>query len=147
MPVTEINRFLPPALNDYEVAIASREAPGAVRYNEPLYRHIIGRGYNTFIRLLALPGLHDTQCGFKCFRNDAAEVLFRRQTLTGWSFDVEILFLARRLGYRIIELPVPWYFNPDSRVRVVQDSLTMGLDLLKIRLNGLRGIYDGQNPN
>lgn len=145
MPIEEINRFLPPALSDFDIAIASREAPGAVRYNEPEYRHLVGRIYNLMIRLLALPGLHDTQCGFKCFRAEVAEDLFRRQTLIGWSFDVEILFIARRQGFKIVELPIPWYFNPDSKVQVLPDSLQMGLDLIKIRLNELRGIYDQPN--
>jgi glycosyltransferase involved in cell wall biosynthesis len=141
MPVEQINRFLPPVLKDFDVAIASREAPGAVRYNEPPYRHIVGRVFNTMIRVLALPGLHDTQCGFKCFRASAAEVLFRRQTLTGWSFDVEVLFIARQLDYRLVELPIPWYFNAESKVSVVRDSMCMLLDLFTIRLNAMRGEY------
>lgn len=141
MPVEEINRFLPPALDDFEIAIASREAPGAVRYNEPAYRHFVGRGYNLLIRILALPGLHDTQCGFKCFRGEIVDDLIKRQTLTGWSFDVELLFIARKLGYRIVELGIPWYFNPESKVRVLRDSVRMGLDLLAIRCNDLQGKY------
>lgn len=141
MPVGEINRFLPPAQVRYDVAIASREAPGAVRYGEPAYRHLVGRIYNTMIRILALPGLNDTQCGFKCFRGEVAEILFTQQTLTGWSFDVEVLFIARRLGYQIVEVPIPWYFNSGSKIRVWHDSLSMGMDLLRIRLNALRGCY------
>lgn len=141
MPVEEINRFLPPKLENFDIAIASREAPGAVRYNEPGYRHFIGRGYNLLIRMLALPGLQDTQCGFKCIRGEIVNELFQRQTLSGWSFDVELLFIARKLGYRIVELGIPWYFNPESKVRVFRDSTRMGLDLLTIRLNSLRGKY------
>ncbi len=141
MPVDEINRFLPPALEGYDVAIASREAPGAVRYNEPYYRHLVGRIYNGLIRLLALPGLQDTQCGFKCFKGGVAEDLFKRLTLPGWSFDVEILFIARLLGYRVKEVPIHWYYNPHSKISVVRDSLKMGIDLLTIRVNERRGIY------
>ncbi len=141
MPPSEINRFLPPALSDYGIAIASREAPGAVRYDEPPLRHFIGRGYNWLIRWLALPGLQDTQCGFKCFRGDVAEQLFRRQTLPGWSFDVEILFIGRLLGYRIVEVPIPWYYNTESKINVLRDSVHMGLDLLTIRWNALKGVY------
>ena len=85
MPVTEINRFFPPALDNFDIAIASREAPGAVRYNEPSYRHFVGRVFNAMIRILALPGLHDTQCGFKCFRASIADDLFRHQTIMGLS--------------------------------------------------------------
>ncbi len=141
MPVGEINRFLPPALEGYDVAIASREAAGAVRIGEPYYRHFVGRIYNGLIRLLALPGLQDTQCGFKCFRGPVADDLFHRQTLTGWSFDVEILFIARLLGYKVVEVPIPWYFNPHSKISVVRDSFKMGIDILTIRLNALRGVY------
>ncbi len=134
MPVTEINRFFPPALPDADITIASREAPGAVRYNEPAYRHLVGRVFNTLIRVLALPTLNDTQCGFKCFRGDIVEGLFEDMTIIGWSFDVEILYLAQQRGYRIQEIPIPWYFNPDSHISVVKDSARMALDIFKIRL-------------
>jgi len=142
MPVDQINRFIPPALQDFDIAIASREAPGAVRYNEPQYRHTVGRIFNTLIRLLALPNLNDTQCGFKCFRAPVAEELFHLQTINGWSFDVELLFIARQRGYKIVELPIPWYFNPESKINVLRDSFRMATDLLQIRLNGLRGVYN-----
>ncbi|MEI8133256.1 MAG: dolichyl-phosphate beta-glucosyltransferase [Leptolinea sp.] len=142
MPVEEINRFLPPSVHNADIVIGSREAPGAVRYNEPAYRHFIGRIFNAMVRRAALPGLQDSQCGFKLFSAHCAEDVFQKQTLTGMSFDVEVLFIARRLGYSIIEIPVPWYFNPDSRVRLVDDSLRMGADLLVIRRNAARGMYD-----
>jgi dolichyl-phosphate beta-glucosyltransferase len=141
MPVEQINRFLPPA-SQADIVIASREAPGASRYGEPHYRHLTGRVFNTLIRLLALPGLQDTQCGFKCFRAAVAEDVFRYQTIMGWSFDVEILFIARQRGYTIRELGIPWYFNPDSRVSVWRDSWRMFFDILSIRRKARRGVYD-----
>lgn len=141
MPVGEIPRFLPPATQDSQVIIASREAPGAVRYNEPEVRHIGGRVINAMIRLLALPGLQDTQCGFKCFSAHAAQELFSRQTINGWSFDVEILYIARKRGYQITELPIPWYYSEHSHVRPVADTLAMLADILRIRSNDLRGYY------
>ncbi len=88
MSIEQLNRFLPPALENADIAIASREAPGAVRCDEPLYRHLGGRLINFTIRLLILPGLNDTQCGFKCFTAAAAEQVFTRQTIPGWSFDI-----------------------------------------------------------
>jgi hypothetical protein len=97
------------------------------------------------IRTLALPGLHDTQCGFKCFLGSVVDDLFSRQTMTGWSFDVEILFIARQLGYRVAEIPIHWYYNPHSKISVARDSFKMGLDLLTIRLNALRGVYTRSN--
>ena len=144
MPVDEISRFIPPTLQDYDIAIGSREAPGAIRYNEPQYRHLGGRAVNTMIRVLALPGLQDTQCGFKCFTASVADELFRLQTLTGWSFDIELLYIARRRGYRIVEVPIPWYFNPESKLNVVKDAIKMGTDILTIHLNQLKGRYDSK---
>ena len=142
MPVSEINRFLPPALPDCDIVIASRETPGAVRYNEPFRRHLSGRIFNALIRLVVLPGLDDTQCGFKCFRARVAEEIFPRQTMPGWSFDVELLYIARRKGYRIKEIGIPWYFNPETKVSLVRDSLRMASDLFAIRRNARRGLYD-----
>ena len=133
MPVKEITRFLPPALEGVDIAIASREAPGAIRYNEPAMRHFVGRIFNNLVRLIILPGLQDTQCGFKCFTQEAAETLFPLQTVTGWTFDVEILAIAQRLGFKIFEVPIPWYYFGNSKVRVLKDSVKMALDLLRIR--------------
>jgi len=141
MPVEQINRFLPPEFPDSPIVIASREGPGAKRYNEPTYRHVIGRIFNFMVRLLALPGLHDSQCGFKVFRADVAEKLFPLITITGWTFDVEALFIARKWGIPIRELGIPWYFNPESKVRFLRDSWYMAVDLLRIRWNSLRGRY------
>ena len=142
MPIEEVNKFLPPARSDFDVAIGSREVPGAVRYDEPFYRHTGGRLINFIIRVLMLPGLQDTQCGFKCFKAAAAERLFQCQTLDGWSFDIEILFVAYRLGYRIVEIPVDWYYRPESKVSAIRDALRMIGDIFLIRANARRGRYD-----
>jgi dolichyl-phosphate beta-glucosyltransferase len=142
MPIEEVNRFFPPQLEDTAVVIASREAKGATRLNEPEYRHIIGRVFNSMVRLIALPGLQDTQCGFKCFRKDAAEDIFPRMTNTGWTFDVEALVIARQLGYVIREVPIDWHYNPQSKIRVLRDSFLMARDLIQIRWNAHRGKYD-----
>ena len=144
MPVEEISRFLPPACS-CDIAIASREAPGAIRYNEPAYRHLTGRVYNHLIRLLVLPGLQDTQCGFKCFKAAVAEDISRFQTLNGWAFDVELLFVARRHGYSITEIGIPWYHNPGSKINVLRHSWGMFTDLLTIRRNARRGVYDAHD--
>lgn len=142
MPIEQVNRFLPPQQVSPEVVIGSREVKGAVRYNEPVYRHLIGRVFNAMVRLITLPGLQDTQCGFKCFRADIAKEVFSRQTMSSMSFDVEALFIARRMGYRIDEVPIDWYFDPDSRVRLIDDSLRMFVDLVTIRRNARQGAYD-----
>lgn len=142
MPIEETSKFLPPTLNGFDIAIASREATGAIRYHEPSYRHLGGRAINLIIRLSILPGLDDTQCGFKCFRADVAEDLFKQQTLNGWSFDIEILYLARRKKMRIKEIPIHWYFDADSKVNAVRDALRMIGDIFRIHINALRGRYE-----
>lgn len=142
MPIEEISKFIPPQLQNVDIAIASREAPGAVRYHEPYYRHFTGRVFNTLIRWLVLPTLQDTQCGFKCIRANVARDIFRYQTLTGWAFDVELLYIARHHKYQVVEIPIDWYFNADSKISIFRDSLRMFLDLLLIRRNARRGLYD-----
>jgi len=144
MPVEEIIKFIPPKLQDFDIAIASREARGAVRYNEPSYRHLGGRAINFLIQTLILPGLNDTQCGFKCFRAEIAEDLFRRQTLHGWSFDIELLYIARRHGYRIIEIPIDWYHFSDSKISALRDALRMIRDIFRIHANARRGYYNAK---
>ncbi len=141
MPIDEVNRFLPPQLTDFDVAIASREVKGAMRYDEPFFRHYGGRLINLIIRVLALPGLHDTQCGFKCFRAEAAEDLFRRQVMDGWSFDVEVLYLAEKAGYKVVEVPIDWYYRHESKVSALPDAYRMVRDILQMRANMRRGVY------
>ena len=144
MPIEELNKFLPQALGDVDVVIASREIKGAVRYHEPYYRHLGGRLINLAMRILILPGLHDTQCGFKCFRSRVAEDIFRYQTIPGWSFDIELLYIARKRGYHIHEVPINWYFDADSKLRAVKDAFHMLRDIFSIHVNNVRGRYDPQ---
>jgi len=123
------------------VVIGSREAEGAVRYDEPEHRHGGGRLVNLVIRLLALPGLYDTQCGFKCFSADVVEDLFKVQTIHGWSFDIEIIFVARKRGYSIKEIGIPWYYADMSHVSPLKDALKMMVDIFTIRWQALMGKY------
>jgi glycosyltransferase involved in cell wall biosynthesis len=146
MPIEDIAKFLPPRLDGYDVAIGSREAPGARRFDEPPLRHLMGRVFNLLVKWVAVPGLQDTQCGFKCFRRVAAEDLFRAQTEDGWAFDVEILFLARRRGYVVREVAIDWTYRPNSRVSPLRDALRMARDVVSIRLKGLAGRYGPRRP-
>jgi dolichyl-phosphate beta-glucosyltransferase len=147
MPVHEITKFMPPQLNGYDIAIGSREAPGAVRYNEPRYRHLMGRVFNTIVRVLAVPHLQDTQCGFKMFRGEVADELFPLTTLNGWGFDVEVLYAAQKRGYRIVEVPINWYYKSNTRIHPLRDSIDMVLEVLKIRRYGRRGLYDNDSKS
>ena len=142
MPIEEVAKFLPPQLEDYDVAIASREVEGARRYGEPPHRHLMGRVFNLIVRLLAVRGFQDTQCGFKCFRREVARDIFSRQTMEGWGFDVEVLFIAQKRGYRIVEVPINWYYMANSRVRPIRDSIRMFREVLQVRINDWRGVYD-----
>jgi len=145
MPIEEITKFIPPALVDFDIAIGSREAPGAVRYNEPPYRHLGGRGINLIIQMFILPGLNDTQCGFKCFHAKTAEMLFSMQSIMGWSFDIEILYIARRKHLRFKEIPIHWYYGSDSKVSAFRDAIRMISDIFRIRYNARRGLYGSKS--
>jgi glycosyltransferase involved in cell wall biosynthesis len=142
MPIDDVRKFLSALELGADVAIGSREAPGARRFGEPAYRHLMGRVFNGLVKLLAVRGIEDTQCGFKMFTARAAEDLFTRAKLPGWGFDPEILYLARKRGYRISEVPIDWHYNADSRIEAVTDSVAMILDLVRVRLNDWRGEYD-----
>ena len=142
MPPEQIARFLPPERPEVEVAIGSREHR-ASEVEDSLKRRFVGRGFNAGVRwLLPLGDLRDTQCGFKCFRADAAEDVFSRQLLDGLSFDVEILTIARRRGWTIEEVPITWVADDETRVRLVRDSLAMGWDVLRVALRLRLGRYD-----
>lgn len=142
MPVTELPKFLPPQRNGYQVAIGSREGEGAVRYNEPGYRHLMGRVFNWLVKILAVPGFEDTQCGFKCFHHSVVQDLFGHQTIDGFGFDVEVLFIAQKRGYSIVEVPIDWYYQTESKVSPVKDTMRMVQDLLDVRRNDRQGRYD-----
>ncbi len=143
MPIEELPRFFPVSLQgDYTIAIGSREAPGSHRYNEPAYRHLMGRIFNFVVRSLAVPGINDTQCGFKAFRREVARDLFAVQKIDGFAFDVEVLAIALRRGYKILEVGIPWYYGKGSTVNPIQDSIRMVREVLHIRHNVRSGVYD-----
>jgi dolichyl-phosphate beta-glucosyltransferase len=121
-------------LPTHPVAIGSRALQrNLVRLNQPLYRQLLGRGGNLLVRIVAVPGIRDTQCGFKLFRRDVARRLFREARIDRFAYDMEILFLARRDGIAIAEVPVLWFNSPDSRVSLVRDAVITLRDLLRIR--------------
>ena len=133
VPIQQIERLLPPTGPMADIVLGSREADGAVRIGEPTGRHIMGRIFNRLVSSLAVPGLADTQCGFKIFRAEAVWDLFPRLTLDGFAFDVELIHLAGKRGLTYSEVGVDWYYRPQSKVRPLRDALAMTLDLFKIR--------------
>jgi len=148
-PLSQIERLLP-FTSDFPIVIGSREIAGSVRGEEPWYRHVMGKGFNFFVQILAIPGIFDTQCGFKLFSAAAAEKLFknmvvyRRQerpdAFTG-AFDVEILYLARKHSFGIKEVAISWEHFDTNRVSPLKDSFRMLRDILSVRLTDLQGKY------
>jgi glycosyltransferase involved in cell wall biosynthesis len=141
MPAHELHRFLPPDAPPFDVAIGSREGVRARRIGEPAYRHLTGRAFNRLVQVLALPGIDDSQCGFKMFTRDAVARIFPLVTIDGWAFDVEVLAVAREQGLRIIEVPIEWHYRSESRLSLVRDGFGMLKELLRIRARRLRGSY------
>ena len=142
-PIDEIERLESALLSGADVAVGSRalRATG-VQVQAKLYRHLIGRIFHLLVEWLADGGVKDTQCGFKLFRSTVAQDLFSRMRMNGFSFDVEVLVMARRRGYRIAEIPVNWTHQPGSKVRLTLDSLQMAADLFRIRAHCLSGHYE-----
>lgn len=124
----------------YDISIGSREAAGARRIGEPWSRHFLGRVFNWTVKLVALRGIEDTQCGFKLYSAEAANVVFPIQRLQGFAFDVENLFIARKAGFSIGEVPVDWQYYEGGKVTLVS-SVAAYLDIFRVRLNQLMGRY------
>lgn len=142
MPIEDLEKFLPYFEQGYDIAIGSRETPGSRRFNEPEYRHFQGRVFSKLVQWFAVPGFEDTQCGFKCFSAAAADDLFGVQRFDGMSFDVEVLFIALKRGYKIVEVPIDWYYNNDSKVDPIREPLRMLGDILRVRRNWHANLYE-----
>lgn len=154
-PIEEWEELWPYFRAGFDVVIGSREGIDAQRYNEPFHRHLMGRIFNLLVQMITLPGIHDTQCGFKALRLSVVHDLFRRMRIYDddapiirgaavTAYDVELLFLARQRGYRIAEAPVLWHYGAETKVDPVRDSSWRNLrDVLRVRFNDWRGAYQG----
>lgn len=140
MPIEQLSNFLPPNFEGPGIAIGSRSAPGARRLGDPPIRKLMGKAFSMLVRLGGA-GFTDTQCGFKCFAGVRAQALFDQQRLDGFGSDVEALYLARRFGIPVTEVPIVWHYAPGSKVRPVRDTVRMIAELAVIRVNALRGRY------
>lgn len=157
-PIEDIKKFSNWATeHDFDVVIGSREGIGASRVGEPFYRHFMGRIFNYFVQIIAVPGISDSQCGFKLFTKKAAKDIFGRMLVYGantkdikstylGAWDVEVLYLARKLGYKIKQIPVTWVYVKPKKFNPISNSVKMAFDVLKIKLNGIRGKYKTANP-
>lgn len=141
-PIEETGNLLRCIDGGYDISVASRGMPESdIRVHQPFYREFMGKAFNLFVRLFILKGIKDTQCGFKCFRGEIIREIFERQRMERFSFDVEILYIAKKLGYTIREVPVRWFNEANSRVSILRDSARMLFDLVMIRCNDILGLY------
>jgi dolichyl-phosphate beta-glucosyltransferase len=141
-PIETLGEFMPRLMASAQVVIGSRALPESqVMLRQPWYRETMGKVFNIWVQGLTLPGVHDSQCGFKAFTREAGRKIFARQTILGFGFDAEILFIARRLGYSITELPVRWHNSLGSKISPIRDSWTMFWDLFRIRLRHPKSKY------
>lgn len=140
-PIEELDKFLN-YIDRYDVVIGSRALKKSrIFVKQPLYRVLMGKFFNLLVRLFVVRGIKDTQCGFKLFSKRAAKEIFIRQKLNGFGFDVEILFITQKKGFKIKEVPVVWKNAEGTKVNPIKDSLKMFFDILKIRYNSLLGLY------
>lgn len=151
-PIGEIANLLPWFEHGYDIVIASREGIGAHRIKEPFYRHLMGRIFNLLVRILTVAGIQDTQCGFKAFRRGVAQDVFKSVLLYGetaqrvlcpmvTAFDVEVLFIAAKRGYKIKEVPSEWIYSNETQVNPFRDSWRNFRDVLLVWWNDLWGRY------
>lgn len=142
-PIDELTRLEGACAQGAAIAIGSRALQSAdTRISTVWYRKVFGRIFNGAVNLLLLPGVADTQCGFKLFENSAAQLIFSKQRSTGYAYDVEILFLARKFGLLVAEIPINWKNIPGTKVNLLYDSCAMFFDILIFRLRDLLGEYD-----
>ena len=140
-PIEQLGRMLEVLQDDYDVLVGSRAAEGAQEANKSLLRHAMSGSLRWIVRTFLRIGVQDTQCGFKLFRRAAAMDLVERQTLMGFSFDLEYLYLAGKLGYKLGEAPVEWFDAPGSKVDSIKEARRFIKDIARIKLNDLRGVY------
>ena len=133
-PISEADKLLGALEGGAQVAIGSRAGPDAmVEEHQPWGRETAGKLFGLFTRLVLLPGIYDSQCGFKFFARAAAGEIFSHQKLSGWAFDAELLYIARRLGYEIAQVPVRWLNDPETKVKILRDGPQMLIDVLRVR--------------
>lgn len=134
-PPAEANKLLSKINQGFQVAIGSRAIPGATTTLQArAHRKFLGRLFNSVVNFLVLPGIYDTQCGFKAFRSSAAKWLFSIQRMERYSFDIEVLYLARRAGFSVSEVAVDWHHKDGSKVSLLTDAPRMLLDAFRLRL-------------
>jgi len=139
-PINNVMQLITGTTSGADLVIGSRNMKESVVIGRSANRRLFGNVFGTLARVLT-PGITDTQCGFKLLTNKACKAIFPLMTLDGFAFDVELLFIARKLGYYILEVPVLWTHNPESKVNVIPDSLKMARDLVKIISNNALGRY------
>ncbi len=139
-PIEEIVKFL--ERKEYDIVIGSRAVKNSkILVHQPFYRELAGKVFNKLLKfILGLP-YNDTQCGAKLFKSDVAKFVFSKTTINRFSFDAEVLFIAKKYKYKVLELPVVWSHSKNSKVKFFVDGIKMLDDVIKIKINDLRGLY------
>lgn len=150
-PLSEVEKLFPFMKKGFDIVIGSREVKGSKREKEPMHRHLMGRAWNAIVQIVAIRGIHDTQCGFKLFKKEIGRQLFKslhvysdadeEEAYMG-AFDVELLYIAQKRGLQIAEVPIHWKHVQTNRLNPIRDSSRMFIDLLKIRWADLLGKYE-----
>jgi glycosyltransferase involved in cell wall biosynthesis len=141
-PIEEASKLFAAIAAGSDIAIGSRWLQSELQtQKQPLYRQLLGRVFNLLLRMILGLRFKDTQCGFKAFTRRSAQMIFPRQQIERWGFDPELLFLARKFGFRVTEVPVAWAHREGTRINPLRDGIRMFGEILKIRWNALSGKY------
>ncbi|MBN1645143.1 glycosyltransferase family 2 protein [Candidatus Woesearchaeota archaeon] len=141
-PIEELEKFKNYA-GKYEVLIGSRGMHESnIQVHQPFYRELPGKIFGCLVKLICLKGIHDSQCGFKLFSMRAVQNIFSKQTIDGFGFDVELLFIARKKGFKIKQIPVTWINDAQTKLNIIRDSIRMFRDIILVRINDLKGKYN-----
>jgi dolichyl-phosphate beta-glucosyltransferase len=141
-PLCELPGFLGALGSGYDVVLGNRRAPGShIERRQPLLREWLGRGFTLLTRTFLAPGVQDFTCGFKGFRREAAQAIFARSTLDGWAFDAELVVIAEVQGFKLVQVPVSWHHEDDTKVRLWAAVFGSARELGRIAVRRWRGAY------
>ncbi len=143
VPIEELSKFIPYLKDGYDIVVGSRRIKGSdVVIPQPLYRRLMGSIFYKIVYLFLFNSVRDTNCAFKCYPNDVAKEIFGKQTLSGWGFDAELLYIALKFNYKVKEVPVSWYNYGSSKVILHKAVFTTLAELLRIKINDWKGKYN-----
>jgi len=142
-PIESLDKFVEYINQGYDIIIGSRNLKKSkIIVHQPIYRQLMGKIFPLLVDIIALTGFKDTQCGFKLYKTKAAKNIVEKQRTNGFSFDVEMLLVAKKMHYKIKEVPITWISKGESKVDIIKDPIKMLVDLIRIKINDIKGLYD-----